>query len=69
MGKYKCVSRCKSCNKIYPHGIPEICYKCGARLGIENKFVRSGRLILTSDCEKVIAKRRFFKGWEVKDDE
>lgn len=41
MGKYELVSRCKKCGKIYPHGIPYICYK----------------VTLTDNCEKVIAKK------------
>ena len=39
MGKYKRVSRCKKCGKIYPHGIPYICGKCGTEIGIKTPII------------------------------
>ena len=61
MGKYKRVSRCKKCGKIYPHGIPYICYKCGTEIGTKTleilKLTGFGDVTLTDNCEKVIAKR------------
>lgn len=69
MGKYKYVSRCKTCNKIYPNGIPKVCYKCGTKLGYETIFTDHGKLFFTDNCEKVVARRKLFKGWEVKDDD
>lgn len=68
MGSYKAVSICKNCGKIYAHGIPEICYKCGVRLGYEGIFTAPVKLTLTDDCEKIIARRKLFKGWEIKED-
>ena len=39
MGKYKRVCRCKKCGKIYPHGIPYICYKCGTEIGTKTPTI------------------------------
>ena len=72
MRKYELVSRCKKCGKIYPHGIPYICYKCGTEIGTEMpKFLQSmgfgyGDVILTDNCEKVIAKKTLL-GWKIKE--
>ena len=72
MGKYKRVSRCKKCGNIYPHGIPYICSKCGTEIGTEMpKFPQLmgfgyGDVILTDNCEKVIAKKTLL-GWKIKE--
>ena len=72
MGKYKSVSRCKKCGKIYPHGIPYICSKCGTEIGTEPlKTLKlmglvNGDVILTDNCEKVIAKKTLL-GWKIKE--
>ena len=69
-GKYKRVSRCKKCGKIYPHGIPYICYKCGTEIGTETptilKLIGYGDVTLTDNCEKVIAKKTLL-GWKIKE--
>lgn len=71
MGGYKEVSQCIKCKKIYPKGIPYICKKCGARIGrnptdteISFNFNLLGRVVLTENAKKVIARKRFFN-WEV----
>lgn len=71
MGGFKKVNRCKKCGKIYPHGLPLICKRCGAEIAREptaNELIFNHSLqfkvILTKNAEKVIARRRFFK-WEV----
>lgn len=71
MGGFKKVSRCKRCEKIYPHGLPLICRKCGAEIArkptaTELMFKPSLQfeVFLTDNAEKVIARRRLFK-WEV----
>ena len=72
MGKYKSVCRCKKCGKIYTHGIPYICGKCGTEIGTETpKFLKSiglgySDVILTDNCEKVIAKKTLL-GWKIKE--
>lgn len=67
---YRVVSRCKECGKIYENGIPYICNKCGARIGIKTPEILQalghGEVTLTDKCEKIIAKRVLF-GWKVKD--
>ena len=72
MGKYKRVCCCKKCGKIYPHGIPYICRKCGTEIGTEIptifKSIRYGDVILTDNCEKVIAKKTLL-GWKIKESE
>ena len=72
MGKYKRVSRCKKCGKIYPHGIPYICGKCGTVIGTKTptilKSIGYGDVTLTDNCEKVIAKKKLL-GWKIKEDE
>ena len=71
MGSYKEVTQCIKCKKIYSKGIPYICKKCGAKIGrkptdIEISFNHYllGRVILTENAKKVIARKRLFK-WEV----
>ena len=70
MGKYELVSRCKKCGKIYPHGIPYICYKCGTEIGTRTpiilKSIGYGDVTLTDNCEKVIAKKALL-GWKIKE--
>ena len=72
MGKYKSVSRCKKCGKIYPHGIPYICGKCGTEIGTETPTILKamglgyGAVTLTDNCEKVIAKKTLL-GWKIKE--
>lgn len=72
MGKYERVCRCKKCGKIYPHGIPYICGKCGTEIGTEPlktlKLIGlvHGDVILTDNCEKVIAKKTLL-GWKLKE--
>ena len=74
MGKYKRVCRCKKCGKIYPHGIPYICYKCGTEIGTETPTILKamglgyGAVTLTDNCEKVTAKKTLL-GWKIKEDE
>ena len=69
MGKYKSVSRCKKCGKIYSHGIPYICFKCGTEIGTETPTILKAMgyrdVTLTDNCEKVIAKKTFL-GWKIK---
>lgn len=85
--KIKKVCRCKTCKKIYPHGIVEIC-KCGTILGekipkierLEKMFYpgatisfnidaiegyEEDKLRMTDNCEEVVARKKFFKKWEV----
>ncbi len=63
MGKYKHVIRCKKCGKIYQHGIPDICGKCGTEIVTKTPTILKAmglgyyEVILTDNCEKVIAKR------------
>lgn len=70
MSKYKSVCRCKSCGKIYAHGIPYICEKCGTDIGTpSNIFFQAlglGEVALTNNCEYVTAKRTLF-GWKLKE--
>lgn len=66
MGKWKCVVQCNDCKKIYANGIPYICYKCGAEIGRDSMFLG---LLLTNNARRVIARRRLFKGWEVKQED
>ena len=72
MGKYKRVCRCKKCGKIYPHGIPYICGKCGTEIGIKTPTILKamglgyGAVTLTDNCEKVIAKKTLL-GWKIKE--
>ncbi len=82
MGKFKEVARCKKCGKIYQYGIPSFCYKCGVELGEELPTIpfptsyfglmineeAKGKLKLTDNCEKVIARRKLLK-WEIKEKE
>ena len=72
MGKYKSVSRCKKCGKIYQCGIPYICGKCGTEIGTETptilKSMGYGGVTLTDNCEKVIAKKTLL-GWKIKEKE
>ncbi len=82
MGYFREVARCKKCGKIYQNGIPIFCYKCGTKLGEEFPTIpfptsyfgimvnelNQGKLKLTDNCEKVIARRKLF-GWEIKENE
>ena len=74
MGKYERVCRCKKCGKIYPHGIPYICYKCGTEIGTKTPTILKamglgyGAVTLTDNCEKVIAKKTLL-GWKIKESE
>ena len=74
MGKYKRVCRCKKCGKIYQHGIPYICFKCGTEIGIKTPTILKAMgleysgVILTDNCEKVIAKKTLL-GWKIKESE
>ena len=69
MAGYRKVSRCKECGKIYENGIPYICQKCGTEIGTETPIIFQvlghKEVMLTDNCEKVIAKRTLF-GWKVK---
>lgn len=69
MSKYRYVSRCKVCGKIYPMGISRVCSKCGTTLGVESSILGNGKLRLTNNCERVIARKKLFKGWEVKEND
>ena len=68
---YRIVQRCKECKKIYPKGAPEICVKCGVRLGYTSLYLKffTGRVILnyTDKCEKVAAKKTIL-GWKVREE-
>lgn len=68
MRDYKEVARCRNCGKIYEHGIPYICSKCGVELGTPTPMILqmmgSKAVTLTENCEKVIARKRMFR-WEV----
>lgn len=80
MGKFKEVAQCKKCGKIYQNGIPIFCYKCGSELreelptipfptsyfGLMVNEKAKGKLRLTDNCEKVIARRKMFR-WEIKE--
>lgn len=82
MGKFREAVRCKSCGKIYQDGIPVFCNKCGVKLGEEFptipfptsyfgmmlKELNEGKLKITDNCEKVVAKRKLF-GWKIKENE
>ena len=74
MGKYERVCRCKKCGKIYPHGIPYICGKCGTEIGTKTPIILKemglgySDVILTDNCEKVIAKKTLL-GWKIREDE
>ena len=74
MGKYKRVCRCKKCGKIYPHGIPYICGKCGTEIGTKTPTILKAMglgydaVTLTDNCEKVTAKKTLL-GWKIKEDE
>ena len=74
MGKYKRVCRCKKCGKIYPHGIPYICSKCGTEIGTKTPTILKAMglgydaVTLTDNCEKVTAKKTLL-GWKIKEDE
>lgn len=71
MGKWKEVWRCKNCGKVYQTEIPEICIKCGERLGTASNFLAMfgiSRVLQTDKCEKVIAKRTLL-GWKVRSSE
>lgn len=63
MGKWRKVTQCNDCKKIYANGVPYICYKCGAHIARDSMFFG---LVLTENATNVIARRRLFKGWEVK---
>jgi len=52
-GKWKQVSQCKNCGKIYPDYDPFVCEKCGISLDLLSR-------------ERFIARRRLF-GWEKKE--
>ena len=70
MGRYREVFRCMECGKIYENGIPYICDKCGARIGIKTPEILqafgSGEVTLTDKCENIIEKWTLF-GWNVKE--
>lgn len=70
MGKWQEVKRCKECGKIYSDTVPEICVKCGARLGTVSAFMAlfgQRQVLRTNRCESVIAKRTAF-GWKVREE-
>jgi hypothetical protein len=62
---YKERCRCKQCGKVYSHGIPKYCKKCGTKLGVDYLWF-DDKLYLTDDCEKIVAKRTLL-GWKVKE--
>ena len=72
MGKYRRVIRCKKCGKIYQNCIPYICCKCGTEIGTKTPTILKamglgyGAVILTDNCEKVIAKKTLL-GWKIKE--
>lgn len=65
MFKYKRVVQCNECGKIYPNGVPYLCYRCGAEIARESMFLG---LVLTNNSRHVAARRRLFK-WEVKQED
>ena len=69
MAGHREVSRCKKCGKIYEHGIPYICQKCGTEIGTETPIIFQAlgckEVTLTDNCENVIAKKTLF-GWKIK---
>lgn len=69
MSKWQEVKRCKECGKIYDSGIPEICKKCGVRLGTASAFMAlfgQRQVLRTNKCESVVARRTLF-GWKVRE--
>ena len=71
MKGYMKVRRCKECGKIYPGDVPELCFKCGVKLGWVNeifKFFMSQRVFnYTDNCEEIVAKKTLF-GWKVREE-
>lgn len=68
MNKWKEVMRCKACGKVYDGPIPEICVKCGTRLGTVSAFMAlfgQRQVLRTDKCELVIAKRTPL-GWKIR---
>ena len=63
------VFRCMECGQIYEKGSPYICKECGREIGTETPIIFQvlghKEVMLTDNCEKVIAKRTLF-GWKVK---
>lgn len=68
MAKWQEVRRCKECGKVYDGPIPEICVKCGVRLGTVSAFMAlfgQRQVLRTDKCETVIAKKTLF-GWKIR---
>lgn len=65
MFKYKRVVQCNDCKKIYPNGVPYLCYRCGAEIARESMFLG---LVLTNNSRHVAARRRLFR-WEIKQED
>ena len=65
MGKWRKVVQCNDCKKIYPNGVPYLCYRCGAEIARESMFLG---LVLTNNSRHVAARRRLFR-WEVKQED
>ena len=68
--KYTVVVQCTKCGKIYPDGIPYVCFKCGETIGQHNMIGeallgKKGAITMVN-ARKVIAKKTLF-GWKVKE--
>ena len=60
MGRWREVTQCQVCKRLYQKPVPDICYKCGIRL-------REPVGLLTVDAVNVVARRKWFR-WEIKND-
>lgn len=63
---YQKMFRCKSCGKIYPEYVPDVCRRCGKEL-TEEMNPEEARILrpqYTDLVEKVVAKKGLF-GWRV----
>lgn len=70
MAQWVKVSRCKTCGKIYSNGVPEVCRKCGTSISYRDSFLsfigESRCMVLTENAESVIAQRKIFHRWTIK---
>ena len=72
MSRYERVKRCRECGKIYPGDVPELCHKCGTRLGWVSNYLSmlySGHRIInfTNKVVTITAKKTLF-GWKIREE-